>query len=111
MQYETRVQGTYAIIRLSGDVDLESSPKVRDLLLDSLEECAGVFVEMPDISYIDSSGVASLIEALQRSRKLHKAFGLVETSHAVNRVFELARLDKVFPIFTTLELAISSDSR
>ena len=69
MSCEIRHEGDMAIVALSGDIDLESLPKVRTALLDCVGLKQGVLVDMADVSYIDSSGVASLVEAFQTARK------------------------------------------
>lgn len=99
---EIREQDGIAVIALSGDVDLESSPKVRDVLLDCVGARRPVVVDMSGVSYIDSSGVASLVEAYQTARKSETSFALAQVSQSAMRVFELARLDKVFTIHSTL---------
>lgn len=103
MNCEIRNEGGMAVVALSGDVDLESSPKVRSALLDCVGMKRGVLVEMSAVSYIDSSGVASLVEAYQTARKSNTPFALVEVSEAAMRVLQLARLDRVFSIHATLE--------
>ncbi len=87
-----------AIVTLSGDVDLESSPRVRSALLECVKSKSNVVVDMSGVDYIDSSGVASLVEAFQTARKNGTAFVLAKVSDAALRVLELARLDKVFTI-------------
>ncbi len=69
MSCEIKHEGDIAVIALSGDIDLESSPKVRTALLDCVGLKPGVLVDMSEVSYIDSSGVASLVEAFQTARK------------------------------------------
>lgn len=108
MNCEIRVEGDVAVVSLSGDVDLESSPKVRSALLDCVGMKRGVLVDMSGVSYIDSSGVASLVEAFQTARKGHTRFALVEVSEAAMRVLELARLDQVFSIHKTLAEALGN---
>jgi anti-sigma B factor antagonist len=90
------------VIAISGDVDLESSPKVRDVLLECVGSKRPVLVDMSTVSYIDSSGVASLVEAHQLARKGKSAFALADVSQSAMRVLELARLDKVFTIHPSL---------
>ncbi len=102
MNYEIREEGGVSVVSLSGDVDLESSPKVRSALLDCVGAKRGVLVDLSRVSYIDSSGVASLVEAYQTARKSTTPFALVEVSDSAMRVLELARLDKVFTIHPTL---------
>ena len=102
MNCEIRDEGGVAIVQLSGEIDLESSPKVRLALLDCVGSKAGVLVDMSAVTYIDSSGVASLVEAFQNARKSDTRFGLAEVSESALRVLELARLDKVFSIHPTV---------
>ncbi len=98
MNCEIRDEGDSAVVSLSGDVDLESSPRVRSALLDCVRMKRTVVVDMAGVSYIDSSGVASLVEAFQSARKSHTRFVLARVSDAAMRVLELARLDRVFTI-------------
>lgn len=91
-----------AVVALAGDVDLESSPKVRNVLLDCVGAKRPVLVDMSRVSYIDSSGVASLVEAHQNARKSKTSFALAQVSQSAMRVLELARLDKVFTIHPSL---------
>lgn len=102
MNCEIRDEGGVAVISLMGDVDLENSPKVRESLLDCVGLKRGVLVDMSGVSYIDSSGIASLVEAFQLARKSETVFALVQVSAAAMRVLELARLDRVFKIHATL---------
>tara|TARA_B100000029_G_scaffold240418_1_gene237601 strand:- start:301 stop:633 length:333 start_codon:yes stop_codon:yes gene_type:complete len=96
------------IVALSGDVDLETSPAVRQGLIECIEKHDNVIVDMSQVSYIDSSGVASLVEAFQLSRKKGSSFALAHVSAAALRVLNLARLDKVFSIFESIEDAITA---
>ena len=97
------------IVALSGDVDLQTSPIVRQGLLECLESHDKVLVDMSQVNYIDSSGVASLVEAFQVSRKKGSFFALAHVSPAAMRVLNLARLDKVFSIFESVEDALAAD--
>jgi anti-sigma B factor antagonist len=96
-----REEGGAAVVSLSGEVDLESSPRLRELLLGLVRDGRNVLVELSAVSYIDSSGVASLIEAFQLARRSATEFALVAPSPAALRVLQLARLDRVFKIHAT----------
>ena len=107
MAFETReIDGT-AVIALSGDIDLQSSPAVRQQLLTTFEVHDRVVVDLADVTYIDSSGVASLVEAFQVARKKGGYFALANVSAAVMRVLSLARLDRVFAIHPDVDAAIA----
>jgi anti-sigma B factor antagonist len=86
------------LIRLSGEVDLSWSQQVRKAVLAALEEHPAVGVELSQVSYIDSSGIAALVEGFQSARARGSRFALVSISDAVRAVLELARLDRVFLI-------------
>jgi len=102
MAYEIRHEGGVAVIALKGDIDLDASPKVRKALLDCVGLRGGVVVDLSQVSYIDSSGVASLVEAFQTARKSNTRFALAAVSQPALRVLELARLDQVFAIYDTV---------
>lgn len=103
MEYETRTQGPFTIIALSGDVDLYYSPQARKQILKHLKDKRHVLVDLSRVDYIDSSGVASLVEGYQLAREKRLEFGLVGVSEAAMRVLQLARLDQVFPIFESVD--------
>ncbi len=96
------------VIELSGDVDLEHAADTRKLLLDAIDGTTDLLVDLSAVTYIDSSGIASLVEALQTANNIGTKLGLVALSTQAMRVFELARLDKVFPIFPDLATAMSA---
>ena len=97
--------GDYVIVRLRGEVDLSWSQQVRRAILNALGATGKVGVELSEVSYIDSSGIAALVEGLQNARSKGQQFGLVGVSKSVMAVLQLARLDRVFPIFPDLEAA------
>ncbi|MBS0582354.1 MAG: STAS domain-containing protein [Proteobacteria bacterium] len=97
--------GDYVLVRLRGEVDLSWSQQVRRAILDALGDTGKVGVELSEVSYIDSSGIAALVEGFQSARSHNQKFGLVAVSAAVMAVLQLARLDRVFPIFADLDAA------
>ncbi len=105
MAMEQRVEEVErgVVVRLGGEVDLEQAPRVRDLLLRKVSQHPMVLVDLSAVDYLDSSGLASLVEALQAARKRRSAFGLADLSPASRRVIELGRLDRVFSIYASVE--------
>ncbi len=98
------------VVRLAGSVDLEHSPKIRRTLLDAVAARVNVFVDLSEVTYIDSSGIACLVEALQAARDHSADLGLVSVSRQAMRVLELARLDMVFSIHDDLASALQAKS-
>jgi anti-sigma B factor antagonist len=93
----------YTVIGLEGDVDLSCSPDARKSILDVLHADKNLLIDLGKVTYIDSSGVASLVEGYQTAKKQSLKFGLVGVSEAAMSVLKLARLDKVFPIHDSVE--------
>lgn len=103
MEIEIKEHSLFKIVHLSGDVDMHSSPKVRQSILDCLKQKVSVLVELSAVTYMDSSGVASLVEGFQVAKKQGSEFGLAAVAQPVMNVLKLARLDKVFPIHASVE--------
>jgi anti-sigma B factor antagonist len=94
----------YTLVRVRGEVDLSWSQQVRDAILAALGS-GGVGVELAAVTYIDSSGIAALVEGFQTARGKGLRFGLIASSKQVLAVLQLARLDKVFPLYVDVDAA------
>ncbi len=90
--------GNFISISAEGDVDLYTSPDLRKLLLKAMKSKSDVGVNLAGVTYMDSSGVATLVEGLKSAHDKEKVFALVAPSKSVLKVLELARLDSVFDI-------------
>jgi len=98
MEFSIRIEGDFTVVALSGEVDLHYSPEARKQILAQLNKNNNVLVDLSGVSYIDSSGIASLVEGFQLARNKKLQFGLVGVSDAAHQVLQLARLDKIFLI-------------
>jgi anti-sigma B factor antagonist len=107
MTAEVNMQQDYAVVRLTGEIDLHSSPQGRKLILACLRDGRPTLVDLSAVSYIDSSGVASLVEGYQLARERELDFGLVGVSAAALNVLKLARLDQVFPIYASVQARLA----
>ncbi len=105
MSYEVQLERGYAVVYLEGEIDMYQSPEARGAILNCLGNGHHTLVEMSAIRYIDSSGVASLVEGLQTARERDLRFALVGVSEAAMRVLQLARLDGVFTIHPSVDRA------
>lgn len=102
MQHDVREEQGRLIVSFQGDVDLEHSPEAREVLLQQVARGKTVLVDLSKVRYIDSSGVACLVEAFQTAKRNKVGFALVSVNAKAKRVLELARLDRVFTIHDTL---------
>lgn len=104
---ELQRDGDWAVLRVWGEVDLSWSQDVRRQVLDAYARARSLAVQLDGVSYIDSSGIAALVEGFQHARSKGGRFALLAPSEAVRAVLELARLDRVFPIYDDLAAARS----
>jgi anti-sigma B factor antagonist len=110
IQVDVRKQADTAIISVVGDIDLYSSPQVRQTILDTLNARSDtrVLVDLSGVKYIDSSGIASLVEGLQLARRSQVRFGLCGLNRAPRQVLELTRLISVFEVFDSVDEAMKA---
>ncbi|HOZ46627.1 MAG TPA: STAS domain-containing protein [Candidatus Hydrogenedentes bacterium] len=96
---ESERDGQY-VIAVAGEVDLYTSPELRNAVIKAVPKrvCNVVALDLSQVGYMDSSGVATLVEGLKLSHQKNVAFQLVAPSKPVMKVLQLARLDSVFKI-------------
>jgi anti-sigma B factor antagonist len=104
-----RIEQT-TIFDVSGDIDLANSPQVRKAVLREFREnrTPRVVLNLSQVRYIDSSGVASLVEGLKASRDLGLRFVLFGLSPIAREVLQLSRLLKLFEVYDSEEQALAS---
>ena len=109
MAVQTRGVRDNLVIDVQGQVDLHSSPRMRSAILEGInrKDVAQVAVNLSGVNYIDSSGVATLVEALQLARARNRRFVLFGLRQETREVLELARLDRIFEIRATEMDALS----
>jgi anti-sigma B factor antagonist len=87
------------VVSLTGDIDFSCSPQLRaDLKQVLLEEQSRLVLDLAQVGYMDSSGVAVLVEILQIQRKQEHKLVLCNMQDKVQKIFEISRLDSVFTI-------------
>ena len=89
------------IVEVEGNVDLGTSAALRRTLFATLVDAPKVALNLAAIRYIDSSGIAILIEVLKDAQRLKKEFVLFGLSPAVERVFRLTHVMRIFQVFDT----------
>lgn len=87
------------VIAVRGEVDLYSSPDLRTAITKAMPKSGGsVTVNLSGVPYMDSSGVATLVEGYRSALETGTQFVLAAPSQAVMKVLQLSRLDTVFTI-------------
>ena len=97
------------VLPLEGEIDLHVSPRVAaSLQAMPKEKPKQIVVDLAQVSYIDSSGLAVLIEAMQNVGSYGGKFALSGLQEGVRPIFEIARLDQVFRIFPDTASALGT---
>lgn len=88
-----------AVIHVSGEVDMNTSPKLRDILKEAAgQKMKKIVIDLAGVTYMDSSGIATLVEGLQMTSGYQGEFILKGMMPQVKAVFEIAHLTEVFTI-------------
>jgi len=106
MDLDIHKQGGQTIVALEGEIDFHSSPVLRERVLKLLDQGTDLIVDMTQVSFIDSSGIASLVEGLQHARGQKRQLSLAGVGETPMQVFRLTKLDTVFPMYDSLEAAV-----
>jgi anti-sigma B factor antagonist len=97
------------VVPLKGEIDLHVSPAVTASLNDVIDKKPErLVVDLAEVSYIDSAGLAALIQAMQKMEGYGGKFMLAGLQETVRSVFEISRLDQVFQIFPDADTALAS---
>jgi anti-sigma B factor antagonist len=110
MQISTRRLDKTAILDISGDIDLAHSTEVRRMVLFEFRQnrTPRVILNLHDVNYIDSSGVASLVEGLKAARDVGSRLILYGLSPIAHEVLQLSKLLKIFEIYDTEDMALEA---
>ena len=110
MQITTRRLDKTAIFDISGDIDLAHSSEVRRVVLLEFKEkrTPRVILNLLAVNYIDSSGVASLVEGLKAARDVGSRLILCGLSPIAHEVLQLSKLLKIFEIYDTEDMALQA---
>ena len=109
MQINNTKQNDIVICAVKGDIDINSSPSIRkgfDELTKSQEK--KIAINLEGVSYIDSSGLATLVEVLKKTKAYGGKLRLCNLADKVKGLFEITKLDKIFDIYNTAQEATSN---
>lgn len=99
-------------VSLKGDIDKSSATKVRELLTPHYNKNQrAIIVDLSGVTYIDSTGIATLVEGLQWSHYSKNKFRLACLAPTVKDVFEIVHLLRIFDVFETKEDALEEFER
>ena len=104
IEVEVKTTADGAILSPVGEIDLGRAPAFREHLFTVQQrKPRRLIVDLGQVPYMDSSGVATLVEAMQTARRSGSKLVLCNMQARVRSIFEIARLDSVFTIVKTTE--------
>lgn len=104
MDYEVKLDGNRKIIALHGELDLYKTGKLKRELLENINDDLGYLViDMSDLKYMDSSGIALMAFLQKQMKSRNGKFAFVSVNEEIMNVLKLAALDKFFTIYETKE--------
>ena len=97
------------VLPLKGEIDLHVSPVVTASLTAMIEQKPErMVIDLSEVTYIDSAGLAALIQAMQKVEAYGGKFLLAGLQDTVRSIFEISRLDQVFQIFPDTDAALAT---
>jgi anti-sigma B factor antagonist len=108
MNIATRTNKGTTIVDVTGHIDIGTSPALRKTMLECMKSSVRLAVNLSAVKYIDSSGIASLLEVLKEARNSKKRFVLFGLTAAVREVLQLTRLTGVFEIYESEDEVLSA---
>jgi len=101
-----------ALVNVEGEIDMFTSPNLRDTLLPFFKKnVRGIILDFTQVSFMDSSGIATLVEGLQWSKKENRKFILTGLGKTVFNALSLTKLDNVFTIKKHTQAALDLISK
>jgi anti-sigma B factor antagonist len=108
LDLKVRKQGAHAILEVAGEIDVYTAPKLREKLIELVNEGSyHLVVDLEKVDFLDSTGLGVLVGGLKRVRNHDGSLELVCTQDKILKIFRITGLTKVFPIHDSVEDAIA----
>ena len=105
LELEHTERNGWTVLRSEGELDVATSPHLREVLIHSIKSNPNVVVDLSDTTFIDSTGLGVLVGALRRVTEADGALSLVCVNRGILRVFEITGLVDVFGIYDSIDTA------
>jgi anti-sigma B factor antagonist len=97
-----------SVLSLRGEVDVYTAPRVRQALVDLVDQGArNIVVDMEKVDFLDSTGLGVLVEGLKRVKTRDGNFSVVATQEKITKIFDITGLNKAFALHASVEDALS----
>src|SRR5204863_1579212 len=96
------------VITITGELDIATSPKVRELLSDAARDRdRPLVIDLTRCDFVDSTGLATLLHGAKPAQNGESNVALVSAGGEVRRLLELTAIDRTIPVFDTVEKAVN----
>jgi anti-sigma B factor antagonist len=104
----TEERGEAVVLHPSGEVDLATVSSLWSMMKSAGEDGRHVIVTLNEITYIDSTGIKALLDVHRLLRQRSQRLVLADPTSMVRKVIEITALEKVIPVYASLEEAMQS---
>ena len=108
MEITVRSQGSASIVDLTGRLDAHQSKQVTQKLSETIGVTPRIVVNLGQVHFIDSTGLATLVKGMRQSREQQGDLVLCELQQSVRIIFELTKLDRAFQIYVSEQAALQA---
>ena len=109
LELRTQTESGWGVLEVKGEVDLYTSPQLKEKVNDLIEEGqTQLVIDLSGVGFMDSSGLGVLVTALKRAKERGGALALVSPEGSVHKVLTITGLDRVFPIHDSVAQATAS---
>lgn len=92
------------VITPAGEIDMHSSPELRKEIMAHVgQRITPLVVDMQQVTYIDSSGIATFVEGLKGTMSYGGKLKLLALAPQIREIFSFSKLDKVFEIHSSVD--------
>lgn len=105
MEVKASQAGEVMLYHVQGEINISTSPELKKHF--EKQPSKKVVVNLEKVTYIDSSGLATLVEMLKKTKMQGGQLGLAGMSDKVKSLFEITKLDKLFLIFPNQDEALN----
>ncbi|SEG24249.1 anti-sigma B factor antagonist [Nonomuraea solani] len=102
--------GDCAVIKVGGEVDVFTAPKLREQIVDlAAKGVVHVVADLSSVEFLDSTGLGVLVGGLKRLRSQDGSLALVMNTDRITKIFRITGLTAVFPSHSSVQDAIKAD--
>ncbi len=109
MSMKTEIKNALTVCHVEGEIDINTSPGLKksfDKLISA--KTPKIIINLSKVTYVDSSGLATLVEILKNMRSYGGKLKLSDMSSKIKNLFEITKLEKLFDIVASEAEAIAT---